>query len=158
MVEENKISEFYIGEQFNIISQIANKIGDYTEFNNRYAEMIVKKANLNEWDKFLVNFYKRVLEDATQIYLKLINNKIELKVRLNNESNNLNKIRERLLLNDLKLEELHSIKNNISEIIDRIINQIELNKLTAWEKWKERIIGLIIGIIGSIVIYKLGFS
>ena len=154
MVDEN----FYIGAQYNEISKIASQFGEYNGFKNRYAELISKKANDEEWNNFLIHFFKKVLEDAITHFLDKINKDKKLSCNAQKEKKELEEIKEKIILNNLSLIEMHQLKTKINNNLELIYNQRELIKIINKEKWKDRVIGFVIGLVGGFVLYKLGFS
>ena len=156
MVNEGEESFLlYINTHYNNILNISKQFGEYSEFKNRYSELISKKPlDKLKCDIFLVNFYKKILEDAINSFLSRINENEKLRCNVQKEITNLKKIKEKLWLNNLKLLDLYKLKDEINETLNYVWNQDNLIKLTNREKWKERGIGILIA-LGTGIILKI---
>jgi len=158
MVDDNFL--LYVNTHYSNILNISRQSGEYIEFKDKYEELISKNTlNKPECDSFLCKFFKKVLEDGINSFLSKVSEDTKLQCSVQKEIKNLEDIRKKLLLNDLDIAELYSLRNKVNEELSSIRNQRILIKLTKKEKWKERGLGFILGIIGAIILkYVFGIG
>ena len=161
MVKNTKDNGFYYGEKFRIISELADEISNYNEYKERYAELISKNASNKEWEEFLINYYSRVIEDGAWTIKKWINENNKNIQDFSSEINRLEQINKKAKLETLDFEQLHILRLELIEISSKSKNKITLGKLQTKRIWIERSIGILIGIITSIIggiIFKYFFK
>jgi len=71
----------------------------------------------------------------------------KLRYNVQREIKSLEEMKESLLLNNLELIDLYKLKVKANKELECINNQGRLIKLTRRERWKERLIGLTIGLV-----------
>lgn len=155
----------YYGEKFGFISETANKLSgagiikqdDYKFFNEAYGELIVKKANNEDFEELFVDYLKKVLEDVCNNILDTIKNNRKILQTFSEEEITIEKIKKGLLTKRLKYEEQYNLKQKLWEIGRKVEDKINLEKRINFNKWKERVLGFIIGIIASLILYYFGF-
>ncbi len=154
MVEENSFS--YYSYHYNIILKVSSQFGDYTEFKNRYQQIISKKPiDEQVCTKFLIKFFKKVLEDGIKFFLSMIEKENHLKLKSGEEIEKLKEIKEKILLNDLELVDLYQLTRDANKYLLRIYDKREIIELTKREKWKERAIGFVTALVIAIIVWIL---
>jgi len=169
MVENNQTqSPFFIAERYSLISEFADKVNrvsggvfDYQTYKNKYAELISKKPEFEEWESFLKKFFISSLDNACIYLITFATKNKNLKETFRDELKRLNEIKKRVDVNNLKYEDLVSIKIEIDDIGKVIEEKVAFCKKDNFWKWVNRIGGFLIGIITTIIISlimkKFGF-
>lgn len=156
MVENDFL--LYVNMHYNTILTTSKQFGEYVGFKNRYHELTSKKPlNKDECEIFLCNFFKKVLEDGINHFLSEISKNTKLKCSVQKEIDSLEDMKQSLLLNNLELLDLYKLRVKANKNLESIRNQQKLIQLTTKQKWVERGIGILIGLIVSFIAYKLGF-
>lgn len=143
----------YITSQYTIISGVADGFGEYPEFKKKYSELIIKQSSMKDCGDFLVKFYNKVLEDAVE-YLKRKIKRLKISGQsLSDVEDDLEEIRMRIRTGNPDLIELHSIKNSLVKIDNKLKDKRRIVAVNKKRIRKERgisfIIGLIVGFVGS---------
>ncbi len=161
MAEKNNLYSFYayIGEQFNKISEIADKIGEYKEFKEKYSELLSKKeADGKIWDDFLTKFYARVLEDWAKWMIDVIKSRETSGQSFAEIIHKLSEHIKKLQIETANYTELSQTHKDIEHIRDEAREKLKIERYERKERWKERIISFILGVVGAYLLWRFGFS
>lgn len=145
--KNNNLSSFYIGEQYNEISSIANRFGEYKEFKKKYSDLVLKKeSNEKIWTGFLSKYFTDVLKDWVNDLIKKCKD-----TRIKQE---LSTVSLKLKTENLQVKDLQEIRKKLED------NEFEVNEDKKKMKWNflkwfaNHIISFILGIIGGILLIR----
>jgi len=158
MVEINS-NPFFI-ERYAVISEFADKVNrvsggvfDYQTYKNKYSELISRKHQFEEWEAFLKKFFTSVISDACVYLIDFATKNKGPREIFNEEIKIINQIKKRVDVNNLRYEELVTLRIEIDDIGKVIEEKITFCKKDRFWKWAERIISYLLGIITTVVLY-----
>lgn len=150
MVKKNPEISFYVGEQYRIISEFADKVGEYKSFKEKYDELISKgNVNKEEWDKFLKKYHSKVLLDVSNRFLGGIANIKKSTESFSKQKQDLTNIKKKLEINELSLLELNKVRGEIKKIQEELIEKENIVKYNKKQLFFWAIIGFLLGMLAE---------
>lgn len=157
-----EVNLFYIGTEIQRISEIADSIGEYETFKEKYSQLISKKTSNDEWNEYLKKYYHRVLLDAVGYLHNKIDSRKTKGQSFSKINHELDDHQMRLDTNNLTMKDFNLIRTALLRLDKEIYENIEIekcNKRQFWNGiWLGAFVGLILGLIAGILTHRFGLT